>query len=101
MSKLNWVRSLRVGDVVEDCRYENVKITEIYPDYGPIMKNPINYIVLVWLNYFKLFWPFTDWYDTKMRTRRIRFFSHMYDAHLTLENGNGCSAMHCCDKVAQ
>lgn len=92
-SKLRWAKSLKVGDIVEDCNYKRQKITEIIPKYGPNMHNPINRILCELMLYTNKL----DWWDNLMRSRYILGFSSVYDVYLVFENNTGCEAMPCCD----
>jgi hypothetical protein len=97
MDKLQWINSLKPGDLVCDCRYKHLKIKTIDLDYGPDMRNPINKLMVFLMSY-KYFDWFTMPWDNIMRIRYIPLFNRIYDAHIELEDGSCCSAFHCCDR---
>lgn len=95
-SKLDWMKSLKVGDEVCDCRYKHLSIKEIECVTVPIGRNFLSKII------------YHDWVPIntsfKLDTLWERFcdllkLTYLVDKDLTLEDGGMCSAMHCCDPV--
>lgn len=85
MNKEEWMHSLKVGDTVNDCRFKNLKIIEIRDFKMTKIQLPYWSWIPSWA-----FGAF-DWLSRKL------FGMIVIDKTLTLEDGNGCSAMHCCD----
>jgi hypothetical protein len=93
--KDKWIRSLKVGDKVCDCRYEHLAIKEIMDD------------TMVWRPPF--YWWIVDLFPTRVQDwiddtweiigRRLGI-ECLVDRTLILEDNSQCSAMHCCDPVA-
>lgn len=92
--KLEWAKTLKVGDTVCDCRYKHLRIADI---------RDRRYVVYPWLirqiifsDYIPMF--LTDWLDDAYSylARKIGY-TELADRDITLEDGSNCSAMHCCD----
>lgn len=92
-SKEKWIKTLRVGDIVCDCRELHLSIKTIELEYCPrftILRRLIWYLHMDWLDEYLRKVP-RNWFS--------KFFSEVCDAHITLTDGNSCSAFHCCDPV--
>jgi hypothetical protein len=91
-----WMRRLRVGDKVCNCDFKHVKITSIQDDMS------------VWRPWLYRWIVFNDWMPTPLlilidvpwawACRKLGAMV-LIDRELTLEDGNVCSAEHCCDPV--
>lgn len=92
--KMEWVATLKVGDIVEDCRPEICTIKEIQEDrFAPR-----------WL--LMPFWLYRilperiarieDWWENFLVEHGI---SKLSDKTLTMTDGRICSAFNCCDPV--
>jgi len=84
-----WIKSLKVGDVVCDCRYRHLKIVDLTEERWPptfiekaICHIPNEKII-----------NFLYWMCDVLR------ISILFDKTLTLEDGNSCSAVYCCEPV--
>ena len=87
-----WLPSLKVGDIVNDCRNKNLAVTEIRFEYRVTMPR--------WLRRILLWERFPIWVYEKADSLFYRLgFRKLTDAELVLEDGAYCSVMHCCDPV--
>jgi hypothetical protein len=93
-SKKIWIRSLKVGDIVCDCRYKHVAILSLKEEWAPIRLEWIrNIIGAKWMP--NCIFDFLDMLYEKIC---IKFnYMEVVDKDLILEDGSGCSAMCCCD----
>jgi len=92
--KLKWMRSLKVGDLVCDCRYLHKKIINISE------RKMVWYPRIVRMIMFHQHMPdkISDFFDDVWDfTFRFLGITEVVDKDLTLEGGSCCSAMHCCD----
>lgn len=91
--RMQWIKSLQVGDEVCDCRYRHLAIQEIVPQYYPWMPWVIRHLIFAdWMPQ-----KLSDWLDTQWdRIARRLHLTRLYDYDLVLEDGSGCSAFHCC-----
>ena len=88
-SKQHWMRSLKVGDYVEDCEGKVIHIIRLDKHfYLPRWLSRLIYINLPYKIANKV---------DNMLTWLFPFLPKHYDSSLILENGSSCSAMHCCD----
>lgn len=96
MNKKEWIRQLRVGDKVCDCRYEHVEIQEITDDMG--VWRPWIYRQIIFSDWMPI--TFTDLIDGiwEWIGKRLGIMI-LVDRTLILKDGNSCSAKHCCDPV--
>jgi hypothetical protein len=93
--KMEWIKSLRVGDTVCDCRLRHIKIKSITND--TVVKFPRwlrNIIFANWMPMVigNLMYDVVCWISRKANRFEIA------DRTIVLEDGAQCSAMHCCDK---
>lgn len=90
--KRKWALSLKVGDIVCDCKYRHIKIKSIKFCYSPkkwIRK--ICYRGPLWLVEFAC-WLFEN--------RNIPFLTYAWgDATVELEDGSFCSTLNCLDDI--
>jgi hypothetical protein len=94
--RMNWVKSLKVGDVVCNCRYKHLAIKEIYPIHHYWMPWIIRQIV------FSNWMPMriSDWLDGKWeQLARKLGWKELYDYTLTFTDNTCCGAFDCCSKV--
>lgn len=91
--KVKWLQTLRVGDIVCDCRYKHLKIAKIDEEYFPRFHR---YIVLICYN--DLFSArMTDYaYEKISSLFKLLNLKKLSDIQLTLEDGSMCSGFHCC-----
>jgi hypothetical protein len=93
-SKLNWVKGLKVGDVIRDCRQRHVRISRIETDsIVPIAEWVRAILYASWLPFFigNLLDYLYCWAAHKLGKVEV------VDRSLVLEDGAYCSAMNCCD----
>jgi hypothetical protein len=94
--KLTWVKSLSVGDTVQDCRFLNSKIVSIHEEY--IVRYPqwlVNFVYAYWMPI-----PIEGVLEYVLSFFfRKRNNLELVDKSLTFEDGRRCSAMSCCDPV--
>lgn len=93
-SQYEWMKNLRVGDTVCDCRFKHITIASIHESYIVKFPNWLKNIV------------FADWMPFRignflddlfcMISRKIGNIE-LSDKDLVLEDGAHCSAMHCCN----
>jgi hypothetical protein len=81
-----WLRSLKVGEVVCDCRYKHLKIAEIERHYWAF--SPLSRFLPSWLP----LWVDDAWH----RVAYALGFTTLGDCDLVLEDGAHCSAIACC-----
>jgi len=94
--KMRWVKSLRVGDVVCDCRYRHLTIKEMKPNRFPWMPWLLRH--LIFADWMPDRW--SDWLDDKWEHLANRLhLTQLHDYYLVLEDGSGCSAFNCCSPV--
>ena len=96
MNKIEWIRNLKVGDVVCDCRYKHIKISEIEEDWGVVaMPEWLRSILHAnWMPDTIFFHTYSVWSWANEKLGRLE----LYDKTLILEDGASCSARHCCDQ---
>jgi hypothetical protein len=87
-SRMNWMRGLKVGDVVCDCRFKHVKIAQIKDEVFPWR----------WFHRATRWMPLKLYYFFQDLAIYVRW-SSVQDKDLQLEDGAHCSAMSCCDSV--
>lgn len=92
VDKEEWMRQLKVGDVVCDCRYRHVKITAIDEESGAVSMPVWLHRVLLWMPNFIFHRSCTVWNWVNEKLNRIE----VYDKFLTTEDDFCCSAMSCC-----
>ena len=94
--KKAWARSLQKGDLVEDCRYQIVRIKEVQHDFGGIREGwPL--MLAKFLRWLPL--PLSIWYwlDCQITDRLPK--GGYQDTMLVFEDGAHCSALACCDSL--
>lgn len=87
--KLDWAKTLKVGDVVNDCRDLNLRITCIRPERCIklwVLKLFANSFVPVGISGFFLGWA-----------EKTKILTEVCDFTLDLEDGAVCSALYCVD----
>ena len=84
-----WMRSLKVGDTICDCREKHLKIIEIEESHMP--KRSLNFLLGWVLNFPYSEYLYDFFYD--------RWPTEVADKDLLLEDGSRCSAMSCADPV--
>ena len=90
--RMNWIKSLKVGDIVCDCRYKHLKIKEITNEYR--LAIPVS--VYIVFSYFprwveRILCMMVEGIFHKLNLTEIR------DRQIIMEDGHGCSADGCCD----
>ena len=96
--KLTWMRSLRVGDTVNDCHYRNQRIVAITERRINRIGTDLLYVLPSWLIPDGLpagLVSFVDRWCAKI------FGTEVYDRMLELEDGSCCSAMNCCNPIGE
>lgn len=96
MTKIQWVKSLQIGDEVCDCCLNHQKIVGIWECYEYVpafIRRSYFYCLPLWvpdriddLVYNTMAWPF-----------KFLGYRRLLDKDLILEDGSHCSAMSCCD----
>jgi hypothetical protein len=103
-AKRAWAWTLKEGDLVEDCRLKVLKITKLHKDWREIpifYFNPIPSFILEFTD--KHFPALADklyafdYYLHCLVSYRLPSYYIYSDSFLTLEDGNCCSAINCCD----
>jgi hypothetical protein len=93
---MKWVKSLKVGDVVCDCRYYHSTIKEIHPvRYGWMPGLVWSLINADWIHHDISYWIDVQW---DKLTNRLKL-TELHDYNLTFEDGYGCSAFNCCGPI--
>jgi len=97
-TKIQWVKSLEIGDEVCDCCFNHQKIISYYScyEYVPAFVRRSYFCCLpLWVPdriddfiYNIITFPF-----------KVLGYRRLLDKDLILENGMHCSAMHCCNPV--
>ena len=91
-----WVKSLQVGDLVCDCRYQHLKIISIKDRYLYKEFTAFNYFIYSnWV---------PNWLNTMLKAIsksldkffKLLKFRDLVDRQLILEDDQSCSAMNCC-----
>lgn len=84
-TKRKWIATLKIGDVVCDCRCKHLAITEIGVEkYPPLLIRRV-------LSYFP------DTMSERLESYVDRLgLTVLYDYQLQLEDGSRCSALSCC-----
>ena len=82
--------TVQVGDLVCDCRYRHLKVAEVRRIYAQTLG-------WYWLDRIVLWY----WFPDSVRSKIWQHWpwKEIVDANLVLEDGAGCSAVHCCDPV--
>lgn len=91
--KLKWAKTLKPGDLIEDCTNSIVRINtienEVFPKWTVYRSIPDNFL---WIpketrykieNFLDAYWPFRE----------------IVDRIITKENGSECSVLFCCDRI--
>lgn len=95
--KIKWMKSLKVGNVVCDCKFDHLTINKIEEVYMPKqMSTGLASIILhdkVPVQIVDAFLLIRDWFCSKLG------IVELVDKDLYLEDGGWCSAIHCCDPV--
>lgn len=94
--KMAWAKSLKKGDLVEDCRYRIVRIKEIRHDLDGIREGWPKMILNI-LRVLPLPINIWFWLDCYLAERFPK--GGYQDTMLVLEDGGHCSAMSCCDSL--
>jgi hypothetical protein len=84
--RMAWMRGLKVGDTVCDCRYKHLKIASIEEEIYPWR----------WIHTATRWTPLPVYYFFQAVARLLRMTS-LQGKELTLEDGACCSALSCCD----
>lgn len=89
--RMVWVKSLKIGDVVCDCKFKHQKIIDLNEE------SVVIYPLWLYNIIFSDLMP--DWVGN-FSDKVCRFFNltRLTDKNLVLEDGNYCSAIHCCNK---
>lgn len=90
-NKIQWVKSLQVGDMVCDCRYKHLRIMKIDDFFELRLPNFLRRL----LTYFP---PNIEYVMSKILMPLLGR-SELLMRDLILEDGQSCSAYHCCDPV--
>ena len=85
--KMAWVKGLKVGDLVEDCRCLTLKIISIKDEFQPKIPRWVVWVPMP----VKLFDWLMDHYDKNAPQVLV-------DREVTLEGNYICSALHCLDE---
>lgn len=86
-----WAKSIAVGSLVEDCRFQVHKVTELSTKYS----------MPGWIYRLIIFLPFPDKIVFGITTWAEKFclkfgIKKWIDATVTLDDGQRCSLIHCC-----
>lgn len=96
MNKEKWAESLEVGDLIEDCRFRIMEISEVRKEYSEIPS--YGYFILrhfpLWIPW-KIF-VFVENILMMMPGKRV-----FIDSTLVLKDGAHCSAKYCCDPITK
>lgn len=85
-----WLKNLKVGDMVCDCRYKHIKVKAFSEErYAPKWIEKIFYPLLGKDRYYR----FEAWLCSH------ESLSMLYDKQLVLEDDRYCSAVNCCSPV--
>jgi hypothetical protein len=92
-TKLEWIKSLKVGDIVCDCRGKHLKIETIEEEYcNPIPKWLFE---LIYSEHIKIEYSFIlEGFLQKVFSKILA--PKLYNKTLCLEDGAYCSALNCC-----
>lgn len=94
---LNWVRELKPGDLICNCRFEHLRIQDI-------IDQQYNWEPQLWRNFCFASWmPFkiSDFLDKAWHWAIGKLgIKILIDRQLLLSDGSYCSAMDCCNPVA-
>jgi hypothetical protein len=93
MDKAEWIKSLKVGDQVCDCRFQHHTIVSLEEEWRPIWLSPK--WMTDWMPVFLFDWCF---YAEQWICRKIGRME-LIDKTLMLDDGANCSAKHCCDPI--
>ena len=96
-TKERWARSLKPGDMVEDCRFRIREIVEVIPEFSD---DKLTNFVYRWCP----LWVPDRVVESVLNSKPVAFVSSLLpprylDTSLILKDGSHCSAMHCCDPV--
>ena len=88
-----WIRDLKEGDVVCDCRFKHIKIKSIEncPAPGQFPSFLCAEWIPIWI--FDILLEIHEWCCKKFN------YIYIYDRNFILEDGSRCSALHCCDST--
>lgn len=91
-----WMQSLKIGDEVCDCRFLHLKIVSIDEIWAGRTSKFLRDCIFAEIVPLSI----SDWLWNKysLLCKKIGYLE-LYDKELELEDGNSCSAMHCCDPV--
>ena len=90
--RMKWVRQLKVGDLVCDCRYKHVRIKELKPLRVPWMPRIIRQIIFSDILSDRVSDALDDAWEKLMDFLNIK---EIYDYNVVTEDGFGCSAFNC------
>lgn len=88
-----WMKTLKVGDTICDCRFKHVKILQIEEDTIAYRPSWVRRILFAnWIPFFisNLLDDMFAWISRKVGNLEL------VDKTLVLEDQSHCSAMHCC-----
>lgn len=95
-AKMKWIRQLKVGDLVCDCRYKHVRIKELRPVYYPWMPFMVRKVIFSDFLPMRLTDALENAWEKLMRALHIM---ELHDYNVIGEDGSGCSAYNCLDKA--
>lgn len=91
MDKLEWIRTLKPGDTVCDCRFRHAPIKTIKFDRAS----------RDWVR--KILWLLPNLVADRIQLglwgRKVWGFTSVIDAEIEIDDGWHCSARHCCDPI--
>lgn len=92
-TKLEWIKSLKVGDIVCDCRGKHLRIAALEEEYcNPVPKWLCS---LIYSERLKLEYSFIlEGFFQKIFSKILA--PELYDKTVCLEDGAYCSAKNCC-----
>lgn len=93
---LEWVKTLKVGDYVCDCRYKHLKIAALKDEHLPW--KPLFVVNIVYSDHVPRFLAhtFEDAWEYCVEQLGIQMLT---DRDITFDDGTTCSAYHCCGPV--
>ena len=91
---LQWIKNLKVGDLVCDCNYNHVPIIELHKELS---------LKPFWLKLMGILpsfvWNITWMFLLDDFLHHNKWTTNFYDYTLVLKGGAVCSARHCCHPV--
>ena len=95
-NKINWVRRLKIGDVVCDCRFKHLPIKKLDPCFVVWFPRILRNIVFADIMPEKL----SDWLDDHWCSLMHKLgLLECTDYNITLSDDRQCSAMDCCTPI--